>query len=484
MRHTELDQFPKHFLWGSASAAYQVEGAYQEAGKGISVWDTFVKQPGTTFQDTNGDVAVDHYHRFKEDVALMADIGLKAYRFSIAWSRIFPNGKGKPNQAGLDFYNQLIDELLKYNIEPIVTIYHWDLPQALQDEYGGWESRQIIEDFTNYAKVLFDAFSDRVNYWVSLNEQNVFITHGYLLGTHPPAVRDVKRMFAANHIANLANASVIKAFKNGGYKGQIGPSFNYGPAYAFDSNPLNVLAKIDTEELMGFFWLDVYATGKYPRTVIKQLEKLQLAPVITESDQELLACGIPDFIGLNYYQTATVKASTTDSFSGEMKMNNSGKKGTSTEMEIPRVSKFVKNPYLEQTNWDWTIDPVGIRVALRTIESRYQLPVLITENGLGEYDKLENGEIHDPYRIEYLQKHLHEIQEAITDGVQVLGYCTWSFTDLLSWLNGYQKRYGFVYIDRDERSERTLNRYKKESFYWYQKVIETNGEYLNEMGNK
>ncbi|EOL46323.1 glycoside hydrolase family 1 protein [Enterococcus caccae] len=484
MRHSELDSFPKHFLWGSASAAYQVEGAYQDNGKGLSVWDTFVKQPGTTFKNTNGDVAVDHYHRVKEDVALMAELGLKAYRFSIAWSRIFPNGNGDLNQAGLDFYNQLIDELLKYSIEPIVTIYHWDLPQALQDEYGGWESRQIIEDFTNYAKVLFDAFSDRVNYWISLNEQNVFITHGYLLGTHPPAVHDVKRMFAANHIANLANASVIKAFKKGGYKGQIGPSFNYGPAYAFDSNPLNVLAKIDTEELMGFFWLDVYATGKYPRTVIKQLEKLQLAPVTTEADQELLACGIPDFIGLNYYQTATVKASTTDFFSGEMKMNNSGKKGTSTEMEIPRVSKFVKNPYLEQTNWDWTIDPIGIRVALRTIESRYQLPVLITENGLGEYDKLENGEIHDPYRIEYLQKHLHEIQEAITDGVQVLGYCTWSFTDLLSWLNGYQKRYGFVYIDRDETSERTLNRYKKDSFYWYQKVIETNGEHLNEMGNK
>ncbi|WP_207694111.1 6-phospho-beta-glucosidase [Enterococcus sp. DIV0212c] len=484
MRHTDLELFPEDFLWGSASAAYQVEGAYRTSGKGVSVWDTFVKEPGTTFKATNGDVAVDHYHRFKEDVALMAEQGLKAYRFSIAWSRIYPNGKGQLNQAGLDFYSQLIDELLKHKIEPIVTIYHWDLPQALQNEYGGWESRRIIKDFTNYATVLFDAFSDRVKYWVSLNEQNVFITHGYLLGTHPPAVRDIKRMFAANHIANLANASVIKAFRSGGYSGQIGPSFNYGPTYAFDSDPMNVLAKIDTEELMGFFWLDVYATGKYPRTVIKQLEKLHLAPTITNADQKLLSFGIPDFIGLNYYQTATVKASTTDSFTGEIKMNNSGKKGSSKEMEIPRVSKFVKNPYLEQTNWDWTIDPVGIRVALRTIESRYQLPVLITENGLGEYDTLENGKVHDPYRIEYLQKHLQEIQEAITDGVQVLGYCTWSFTDLLSWLNGYQKRYGFVYVDRDEISERTLNRYKKDSFFWYQKVIESNGAYLNEKGTK
>ncbi|MGX7244426.1 glycoside hydrolase family 1 protein [Enterococcus quebecensis] len=484
MRHTKLDSFPKNFLWGSASAAYQVEGAYQEDGKGISVWDSFVTKPDTTFKNTNGNIAVDHYHRFKEDVALMNEQGLKAYRFSIAWSRIFPTGKGEINQQGLDFYSQLIDELLKYDIEPIVTIYHWDLPQALQEEYGGWESRTIIEDFTNYAKVLFDAFSSRVKYWVSLNEQNVFITHGYLLGTHPPAVRDIKRMFNANHIANLANASVIKAFKAGGYPGKIGPSFNYGPTYAFDSNPLNVLAKIDTEELMGFFWLDVYGIGKYPRTVIKQLETLQIAPTITKADEALLLEGLPDFIGLNYYQTAAVKASNNDSFTGKMKMNNSGQKGSSQELEIPRISKFVKNPYLEQTNWDWTIDPIGIRVALRTIESRYQLPVLITENGLGEYDTFEDGKIHDPYRIEYLEKHLSEIQEAITDGVQVLGYCTWSFTDLLSWLNGYQKRYGFIYVDRDEESERTLNRYKKDSFYWYQKVIETNGDYLNETGRK
>lgn len=482
MRHKKLDPFPSDFLWGSASAAYQVEGAYQEDGKGVSVWDVFVEQPNTTYKETTGKIAVDHYHRFKEDVALMAEQGLKAYRFSIAWSRIFPKGKGEINQEGLAFYSDLIDELLRYGIEPIVTIYHWDLPQALQDEYGGWESRYIITDFTDYAKVLFETFSDRVKYWVSLNEQNVFIMHGYLLGTHPPAVRDPKRMFAANHIANLANASVIAAFKEGKYPGQIGPSFNFGPVYAYDSQPLNVLAKIDTEELMNFWWLDVYATGKYPRTVIKQLEALGLAPAITDADRVLLASGTPDFMGLNYYQTATVKASTSDRFSGDMKMNNSGEKGTSKGLEIPMVSQFVKNPYLEQTNWDWTIDSVGIRIALRTIESRYQLPVLITENGLGEYDTLEDGVVDDPYRIAYLQQHLQEIQEAITDGVQVLGYCTWSFTDLLSWLNGYKKRYGFVYVDRDEESERTLTRYKKASFYWYQTVIETNGMSLNEKG--
>ncbi len=482
MNNNELDSFPKDFLWGSASAAYQVEGAYQEDGKGLSVWDEFVKIEGTTFKDTNGNIAVDHYHRYKEDIALMHEQGLKAYRFSIAWSRILPQGKGEINQAGIDFYNSLIDELVKYNIEPIVTIYHWDLPNNLQAEYGGWESRVIVKDFTNYAKILFEHFSDRVKYWVTLNEQNVFITHGYLIGSHPPAVRNLKRALHANHIANLANASVIKLFKENGYPGKIGPSFNFGPVYALDSYPENVLAKIDTEELMNFFWLDVYAFGKYPRTVLKQLEKLNLAPEITSEDTKLLAQGIPDFLGLNYYQTATVVENLNTSLGEIGKMNNSGKKGTGSSLEIPLISKFVSNPYLEKTNWDWTVDPVGIRIALRTIESRYQLPVLITENGLGEFDVLEDGEIHDSYRIDYLQQHLVEIQKAITDGVHVLGYCTWSFTDLLSWLNGYQKRYGFVYIDRNETEhEGSLNRYKKNSFYWYQEVIKTNGSKISKV---
>ncbi|RDX02152.1 glycoside hydrolase family 1 protein [Listeria kieliensis] len=484
MKHKHLDAFPADFLWGSASAAYQIEGAHDADGKGESIWDVFVKKPGTTFQDTTGDIAVDHYHRYLEDVALMAEQGLKAYRFSVSWARIFPNGKGEINQAGLDFYNALIDELVKYQIEPIVTIYHWDLPQALQDEYGGFESRELIQDFTNYAKVLFEAFSDRVKYWISLNEQNVFITHGYLLGLHPPKVKDLKRTLSANHIANLANASVIAAFREGNYPGQIGPSFNFSPIYALNADPENVLAKMDTEELMDFFWLDVYARGYYPRTVLKQLIEQGLMTEPTKADYALLAKGKPDFIGLNYYQSATVTKNDALSLSQEgMQMNHSGKKGTSRSISIPSVSKFTKNTYLEQTNWDWTIDPVGIRSALRTIESRYALPVLITENGLGEYDQFENGEIDDSYRIDYLKQHLKQVQEAITDGVQVLGYCSWSFTDLLSWLNGYQKRYGFVYVDRDETSEKTLNRYKKKSFYWYQEVIATNGASLTKKEN-
>ncbi|MBP2097865.1 glycoside hydrolase family 1 protein [Enterococcus rivorum] len=483
MFHQKLVPFSKNFLWGSASAAYQVEGAWNEDGKGLSVWDNFVQKPGTTFKNSNGNVAVDHYHRFKEDVALMAEQGLKAYRFSISWSRILPNGKGTINQKGLDFYNELIDELLKYDIEPIVTIYHWDLPQALQDEYNGWESREIIEDFTAYAKILFDAFSDRVRHWVSLNEQNVFIMHGYMLGSHPPAVQNLKRMYEANHIANLANASVIKAFREGGYPGKIGPSFAYTPSYPVDCHPENIIANENMADYSAHFWMDVYVYGRYPKVMLTTLEKMGIAPTILPTDTDLLKQGTPDFMGLNYYQSVTIASNPLDGVSFSGKANYSGEKGTTQEAGMPGLFKMVSNPYLEKTNWDWTIDPNGLRVCLRRISSRYNLPVLITENGLGEFDTLEDGKIHDNERINYLHSHCLAIQEAITDGVEVIGYCTWSFTDLLSWLNGYQKRYGFVYVDRDENSEKELKRYKKDSFYWYQQVIKSNGQSLIEKNN-
>jgi 6-phospho-beta-glucosidase len=475
MEHKQLDQFPTNFLWGSASAAYQVEGAWKEDGKGVSVWDEFVRIPGKTFKGTNGDVAVDHYHRYKEDVALMKEQGLKAYRFSVAWTRIFPNGRGEINQKGLQFYIDLVDELIANQIEPVLTLYHWDLPQALQDEYKGWESRKIVDDFTNYAVTLFKALRGKVKYWVSLNEQNIFISHGYLMASHPPAVSDPKRMYQANHYANLANASVIKKFHEMEMPGQIGPSFAYGPNYSFNSDPKNVLAAEDAEDLNAHFWMDVYLFGKYPISALKMLKEQGIAPVIEAGDEELLAAGKPDFLGINYYQTNTVVFNPIDGV-GMGKMNTTGEKGSTEESGVPGVFKRVENPFVERTNWDWEIDPQGLRVGLRRITSRYRIPVLITENGLGEYDKLtEDKEIHDDYRIDYLNGHIHAIKEAITDGVEVLGYCTWSYTDLLSWLNGYQKRYGFVYVEQDENQDGTLNRYKKDSFYWYQKVISENG---------
>ena len=478
MKDRKLDKFPEDFLWGSASAAYQIEGAWDQEGKGESIWDRFVRIPGKTFKGTNGNVAVDHYNRYKEDVQLMKEQGLKSYRFSVAWTRIFPEGTGEVNEAGLKFYENLIDELIENNIEPILTLYHWDLPQALQDKYLGWEDRQIIEDFTQYAEVLFERFDGKVKYWVTLNEQNVFISHGYMMASHPPNVKDLKRMWQANHHANLANAKVIKRFHEMKIDGMIGPSFAYGPTYAFDSNPKNQIAADTREELNAHVWMDIYVYGRYPKLAWNFFEKEGIAPEIKEGDMELLKNGKPDFLGLNYYQTATAKYNPLDGV-GAGKPNYTGEKGTAEESGIPGLYKDVSNPYVEYTNWDWAIDPTGLRLALRRMTSRYDLPILITENGLGEYDRLESGNrVHDEYRIDYIRDHILAIQESITDGVEVLGYCTWSFTDLLSWLNGYQKRYGFVYVDRDEMDEKELKRYKKNSYYWYKKVMESNGEEL------
>ena len=482
MIYQRLDKFKDDFLWGSASAAYQVEGAWDKDGKGESIWDVYTRIPGTTFKNTNGNIAVDHYNKYKEDVALMAEMGLKAYRFSIAWTRVYPNGTGDVNEEGLKFYENLIDELIANNITPIITLYHWDLPQYLQDLYGGWESRKIINDFNEYCVTLFKRFGEKVKYWVSLNEQNIFLTLGYLIAMHPPGVKDQKRMLNANHIANLANATVIESFKTYVPNGMIGPSFAYSPVYPSSSNSNDILAAENAEDLNCNWWLDVYCKGRYPDFAMKYYEKLGIAPIIEDGDMELLERAKPDFIGINYYQTSTVAMNPLDGVGASEGMNTKGEKGTTKESGIPGVYKNSRNPHLETTNWDWAIDPTGLRIGLRRLTSKYNLPILITENGLGEFDKLEDNDVvNDDYRIKYLSSHVKACKEAITDGVDLLGYCTWSFTDLLSWLNGYQKRYGFVYVNRDESDEDSKNdlkRIKKNSFHWYKNVISTNGEEL------
>ncbi|MFD1067629.1 glycoside hydrolase family 1 protein [Oceanobacillus locisalsi] len=480
MIHENLKSFPNDFLWGAASAAYQVEGAWNVDGKEKSIWDTFVRVPGKTFKGTNGDVAVDHYHRYKEDVQLMAEMGMKTYRFSVAWTRIFPHGKGEVNQEGIDFYNHLIDELRKHYIEPILTIYHWDLPQALQDAYGGWESKQIVEDFQNYSISLFKAFGDRVKYWVSLNEQNIFTRLGYQTAMHPPGEKDDKLYYQVNHHASLANAAAIKAFRKYVPDGKIGPSFAYSPAYAKTSKPEDVLAADNAEEFTSHWWMDVYAWGEYPQVAWNYLTRNGIAPRIEKEDLELLKAGKPDFMGINYYQTTTYEKNPLNGVTLDGHFNTTGEKGTMEDTGLPGVYKTVTNDNLERTNWDWNIDPQGLRIGIRRVTNRYQLPILISENGLGEYDKVEDDDsIQDDYRIEYIRTHLKAIQEAITDGAEMIGYCVWSFTDLLSWLNGYQKRYGLVYVNQHEEGEHDLRRIRKKSFYWYKDVIASNGENLN-----
>jgi 6-phospho-beta-glucosidase len=471
-----VKSFPENFLWGAASAAYQVEGAWNADGKGLSVWDLFTKIPGKTFRGSNGDVAVDHYRRYKEDVALMADLGLRAYRFSVSWPRVYPRGRGDINAAGLRFYSNLVDELLSRGIEPILTLYHWDVPQSLMDEYGAWESRRIIEDFNAYCITLYEQFGDRVRYWVSLNEQNYNFHHGFLTAMHPPGVKDRKRFYEANHIAFLANARVIASFRQYVPNGRIGPSFAYSPAYPLTSNPSDVLASENAEAFTNDWWLDVYCRGRYPEVSFRYLSDRGLAPTIQDEDPELLQKGIPDFLGVNYYQTITYEANPLHGVS-EGTMNTTGQKGSGQDTGIPGLYKTKRNPHLETTNWDWAIDPVGLRIGLRRLTSRYQLPILITENGLGEFDVLESNEtVNDEYRIAYLRSHIEQCRQAITDGVHLLGYCVWSLTDVLSWLNGYQKRYGLVYVNRDETDPKDLRRVRKRSFYWYRDVIRTNGE--------
>jgi 6-phospho-beta-glucosidase len=472
-------EFPKEFLWGSASASYQIEGGASADGKGPSIWDTYSRIEGNTFKNTTGEVAIDFYNKYEEDILLMKEMGLKAYRFSVSWARIYPDGKGEINQKGLNFYHKIIDKMIEYGIEPILTIYHWDLPQAIQDEYGGWESREIIEDFTNYCITLYKEFGDKVKYWVTLNEQNVFTSLGYLLALHPPKINDYQRFINANHMACLANARAIFEFRKYVPEGKIGPSFAFGPAYSVSCKSDDIIAMENAQELTNWLWMDVYAWGKYPKVALNLLKQMDIFIPFEDGDEEILKSSTPDFMGVNYYSTITYKdKNSKDPVHSHMKSENTVSKKVN-ELITDNLYMSAANPYLRLTDWNWVIDPQGLRIGLRRITSRYDLPILITENGLGAFDKLtEDKKVHDDYRIDFIKEHLLAIKDAIEDGSDIMGYCTWSFQDLFSWLNGYQKRYGFVYVDRDEESEKELKRYKKDSFYWYKDVISNNGKIL------
>jgi 6-phospho-beta-glucosidase len=475
MADTIARPFPEGFLWGAASAAYQVEGGWDADGKGPSIWDTFARIPGTTFRGSNGDVAADHYHRYAEDVALMGELGLKAYRFSVAWSRVFPTGSGQVNEAGLAFYDRLIDALRDAGIEPVLTLYHWDLPQALADAYGGWESRSIIADFDRYCTTLFRRFGDRVRYWCTQNEMNLDFHRAFVLGLHPPGVRDTRRFYEAVHIALLANATVIQSFRKYVPNGKIGPVFSYMPGYPASPRPEDILAFETAEELQQHWWLDPYLRGRYPDAGWALLQARGLAPTIRDGDAELLAAAQPDFLGVNYYFSLCYEANAADGV-GQAGINRSGDKGSTEVSGVPGLYKTARNPYVETTDWDWSVDPVGLRITLRRLASRYRIPMMITENGLGAFDTVTpDGHVHDADRIAYLRSHLEQCRLAMDEGVTLIGYCAWSFTDVLSWLNGYQKRYGLVYINRDETDDRDLRRVRKDSFAWYKNVVETNG---------
>ncbi|WP_108775168.1 glycoside hydrolase family 1 protein [Lactimicrobium massiliense] len=470
MLHKKLKAFPENFLWGASTSAYQVEGASLEDGKGPSCQDVKEVPAGTS----DLKVCADEYHHYKEDIALFAEMGFKVYRFSISWSRMIPQGTGEVNPKGIAYYNNLINECLKYNIVPLVTMFHFDMPAAL-DARGSWSNPDSVDWFVNFAKVMFENFGDRVKYWLTINEQNMLTLVGPVIGTlHIPAgtTNVLKETYQQNHHMLVAQAKAMALCHKMIPDAKIGPAPNISLVYAASCKPEDVLASQNFNAIRNWLYLDMAVYGRYNNLVWSYLEENDATPEFAPGDEEALANGHPDFIGFNYYSTATVACSDGSEALKDGDQQSAG--------GIPGVYKTVKNPNLPRTEFNWEIDPIGFRNTLREVYSRYHLPIIITENGLGAYDTLgEDGKIHDTYRINYLRAHIEQMRLAITDGVEMMGYCPWSAIDLISTHEGMRKRYGFVYVDRDEFDLKTMKRYRKDSFYWYKKVIASNGEDLD-----
>ena len=466
MKYSTLPDFPEGFLWGASTSAYQTEGAWNEDGKGPSVIDVRTDYPEGTCDYT---VATDTYHHIEEDVALFAELGLKTYRFSIAWTRIIPDGDGAENPAGIAFYHRLIDELLAHGIEPLVTMYHFDLPAAL-DAKGGWGNRATIDAFERYARILFREYGTKVRRWLTINEQNMMILHGDALGTtRLRGMAAKKDLYQQNHHMFLAQARAMIACHELLGDAVIGPAPNIAPVYAATESPEDVIAADNWWAIRNWLYLDLAVRGEYNGIAWAYLKERGWEPEILEGDMELLKAAHPDFIAFNYYNSQTVAAIE----EGEAVNDGSGDQQIAWGEE--GLYKAVKNTHLEMTSFGWGIDPHGFRTVMRQIWFRYQLPMILTENGLGEFDTLtEDGRVHDDYRIEYLGKHIEQIRYALADGVDMIGYCPWSAIDLVSTHQGVAKRYGFIYVDRTDTDLKSLARIRKDSFFWYRDLIRAN----------
>ncbi|BDH84286.1 6-phospho-beta-glucosidase [Lactococcus lactis] len=452
-------KFDSNFLWGASTSAYQVEGAWDEGGKEPSVQDIRPPFPGTT----DFKVASDHYHNIKEDVKLFKELGLKAYRFSIAWTRIMPYGK--VNEEGIKYYDALINELIKNQIEPIPTVFHFDLPEHLHKN-GGWNNRATIKAFIEYCEVLFNHFGDRITYWQTINEQNMLVFAGKVLDGEEKTWKEV---FQANHHMLVAQAEAMGLYHRGAYAGKIGPAPNIACVYPKTEKPEDMLAAEYMSSFRNWLFLDAAVYGVYNHKAMRILKALNAVPDITEDDKKVMKENTADFIAFNYYNSMTVSASNGES-EKKAKDQQSG-------FSIEGFFQSEKNEHLKTTKFaNWPIDPIGLRVTANQIYDRYRLPMIITENGLGQEDILtDDGMVHDDYRIDYLKAHIEQLGLAINDGVELFGYCPWSAIDLISTHEGFKKRYGFVYVNRTDFDLKDLKRYKKDSFYWYHNVIDNNG---------
>lgn len=475
-----MSKMPDGFLWGGATAANQCEGGYDLDGRGLANVDVIPAGPDRrpvmngTMQMFSCDEdhyypsheAIDMYHNFEEDIRLFAEMGFKCYRFSIAWSRIFPMGDEEtPNEAGLAFYERLIDTCRKYNIEPLVTICHFDVPMHLVTEYGSWRSRRLVDFYLNFCRALFERFQGKVKYWLTFNEINMLL-HLPFMGaglTFGPEEDPEQVKYQAAHHELLASALATKLAHEMMPGCMVGCMLAAGNFYPYSCAPEDVWAAMNRDR-DNYFFIDVQSRGEYPPYAWKRMEKAGIKLAMEQDDLAVLKENTVDFISFSYY------ASRLTSANPELSKQTAG-----------NVMSSMRNPHLKASEWGWQIDPLGLRITMNSLYDRYQKPLFIVENGLGAVDSPDaDGRIHDDYRIDYLREHIQAMKDAINeDGVELLGYTVWGCIDLVSASTGeMKKRYGFIYVDKDNDGKGTLKRSKKDSFDWYKKVIETNGEIL------
>lgn len=467
------------FLWGGAIAANQSEGAYQADGRGLNNSDLipygknrFLVFVGTQVPDTfvEGEYypsleAIDFYHQYKEDIALLAEMGFKTFRLSISWTRIFPNGdEEEPNEAGLTFYENVFKECKKYNIEPLVTITHFDCPLHLVKEYGGWTNRKLISFYKKLVTVLFERYQHLVKYWITFNEINMvlhapFVGGGIIIKNQETIEQQT---YHAAHHQLVASAWAVKIAHEINPEIKVGCMLAAGNSYGYTCDPQDVWKAMEKDR-EGYFFIDVQARGYYPAYAQKALARKGIVLPIMEDDLAILRNHTVDFISFSYYSSHVVSAHPEQH-----------------EQTAGNIFGSIVNPYLKSSQWGWQIDPLGLRITLNSLYDRYQKPLFIVENGLGAKDELINDTVDDDYRIHYLKEHIQAMKDAIElDGVEVLGYTTWGCIDVISATTGeMSKRYGFIYVDKDDQGNGTLKRYRKKSFYWYAHVIESNGENL------
>jgi 6-phospho-beta-glucosidase len=475
--------FPKDFLWGGATAANQFEGGWDADGKGPSTSDMLSGGTHTVSRKITRTIeegvhypsheAIDFYHRYKEDIALFAEMGFKTFRLSINWTRIFPTGMElEPNEAGLQFYDNVFDELKKHNIEPLVTISHYELPFGLTQEYSGWVGREVIDCYVRYAETLFNRYKSKVKYWLTFNEINIgtmplgnYLGLGILNKGTTDFINqndDPQLRFQALHHQFVASAKTVKLGHAINPDFHIGCMIAYMTTYPFTCNPDDILLAQDRMTMHNHFCGDIHVRGKYPYYAKRYFAENNIEIKMEAGDIEDLKEGTVDYYTFSYY------------------MSNCASADPELEKTSGNLLGGVKNPYLQASDWGWQIDPKGLRYTLNEIYGRYEIPLMVVENGLGAFDKVEtDGSINDSYRIDYLKQHIIQMGEAIKDGVELWGYTPWGCIDLVSASTGeMEKRYGFIYVDKDNNGEGTLDRKKKASFDWYQQVIDSNGANL------